>query len=537
MSNFVRRFADYFRRLSLNLYAGILQGSDVADSFTALGAQMMASATRDIALGGAAASFSALGAQSRAATECYGAMSLNVDMAHGFASDTKRMKVEPPPPPTRFPAGSLKEAAATVAQERSFSACGNTQARAGFDALETAAHGESSDCSDEEYPLPDAPPIGRGLWPWETGYKPERGLGGARLHRPVRSTDALREKALDMASARGDRGKSLTGTKRWREYCESIGESPDRPIDDNCPLWVRLEEETLIMDFVCWLVEVKGLKPDTARAYFGHAQFWHRGKWKVKFAGNLKLENLPMMMKGLRRLFVGPEQKIRRGIAPHMLRAAMDRCLDPSNPAHANMRAALSLALQGLLRSAEFTVKRGSDWKTATHLARSDIKRLDKVMLVLMMHPCKNMHHQAGKTCPLVIGAGAEFIDAAAEIRNMLEVDPGRGANTPLFRDPRTGAALQYDAVLAAIKTLMHAIGETSEEFGTHSLRIGGATALFAAGADATVIRTMGRWSSDLYRLYVRASFEQTIAWSIKCGSTTVHDVAGVRDFDEVDYY
>jgi hypothetical protein len=36
-------------------------------------------------------------------------------------------------------------------------------------------------------------------------------------------------------------------------------------------------------------------------------------------------------------------------------------------------------------------------------------------------------------------------------------------------------------------------------------MRIGGATALFAAGANETVIRTMGRWSSDLHRLYVRA--------------------------------
>ena len=34
----------------------------------------------------------------------------------------------------------------------------------------------------------------------------------------------------------------------------------------------------------------------------------------------------------------------------------------------------------------------------------------------------------------------------------------------------------------------------------------GDPTALFAAGANETVIRTMGRWSSDLHRLYVRES-------------------------------
>ena len=61
------------------------------------------------------------------------------------------------------------------------------------------------------------------------------------------------------------------------------------------------------------------------------------------------------------------------------------------------------------------------------------------------------------------------------------------------------------------------------------------ATALFAAGADPTVIRTMGRWSSDCYRLYVRACFEKTLDWTRICGSATVSDVA--QEFAEVDSY
>ena len=45
----------------------------------------------------------------------------------------------------------------------------------------------------------------------------------------------------------------------------------------------------------------------------------------------------------------------------------------------------------------------------------------------------------------------------------------------------------------------------------------------------------MGRWSSDCYRLYVRACFGQTLAWSKKCGSQEVSDVA--KEFAEVDSY
>ena len=81
----------------------------------------------------------------------------------------------------------------------------------------------------------------------------------------------------------------------------------------------------------------------------------------------------------------------------------------------------------------------------------------------------------------------------------------------------------------------MATVGEPPEQFGTHSLRIGGATALFASGADPTVIRTMGRWSSDIYKLYVRASYERCIEWTRRAGSAYVTDV--ISPFDEVAEY
>jgi hypothetical protein len=47
-----------------------------------------------------------------------------------------------------------------------------------------------------------------------------------------------------------------------------------------------------------------------------------------------------------------------------------------------------------------------------------------------------------------------------------------------------------------------------------HSFRIGGATALFAAGVTAEEIKTMGRWSSDVYRIYCRLSKERLLRLS-----------------------
>ena len=155
-----------------------------------------------------------------------------------------------------------------------------------------------------------------------------------------------------------------------------------------------------------------------------------------------------------------------------------------------------------------------------------------------MMHPCKNMHHLSGKTVPLVLGAGGKYLDPVWEVRNMLAVDAVSGSlakSTPLFRDPVTNAPLHTRKVMDVIRDLMYAVGEDPYQFGTHSMRIGGATALFAAGADPTVIRTMGRWSSDCYRLYVRACYERCAAWTTKAGSMAVSD--SVEEFDEIEYY
>ena len=209
--------------------------------------------------------------------------------------------------------------------------------------------------------------------------------------------------------------------------------------------------------------------------------------------------------------------------------------LDPRDPTHANLRAALATALQGLLRSAEYAAKGGKVDKFT--LMRADIVSLSKLRMVLMMHPCKNMHHLSGKTCPLVIGGGGACVDAVAEMLNLFSVDPHSDPHsTPLFREPKTGKPISYATVNSLVKEMMLRVEGSSEGFSTHSLRIGGATALFAAGASETVIRTMGRWSSDIHRLYVRACFEQCCDWTRLAGSQQVSCVA-VEEFDEVDDY
>ena len=375
------------------------------------------------------------------------------------------------------------------------------------------------------------------VWPWEGGSD---GVSHRRRPRSEISIDAAVKKALAMATQKGDGGTGSTGVRAWIAFCVELEVTPHRPLDPSEPLWVKLEEEWLAMRFVCSLVEKRGIKPRTAASYFGEAQSWHLRTHGIKLASGIKLERLAQMLKGLRREHGDSSRRVRRGLRAADLRRAMDHFLDPKRPQHANMRAALATAFQGLLRGAEFTVLK--DWNAELDMSRGDVAALSVERLVLMMRPAKNMNHLKGKTVPLVIGAGGAHLDAVAEVNNMLVVDPtvygerggSKAAAIPLFRDAM-GKALKSDDVRKWIQMAMCWLGLDSRHFGLHSLRIGGATALFAAGADPLVIRTMGRWSSDCYRLYVRACFSQTMGWTRIAGSTQVEDIAG--EFEEVDSY
>ena len=375
-------------------------------------------------------------------------------------------------------------------------------------------------------------------FPWLQQHRGQ--IYSAKAARTEHPLDRLVNLGLDNAAIDGKRGATHTGVRAFQAFChDEMHTTHHRPMDVSAPLWAKLQEELLAMRFVCALIEVRGISVRSASNYWSAVQGWHAREHGVKLGGGIKFERLPQMLKGLRRVLGDPERAVRRGIAPQALRRAMDLCLDPNDPEHANIRAALATALQGLLRSAEFAVDKGKVWNPKKMVSRADIVELTDERVTLMIAPCKNGNHLSGKTCALVIGGGGEHIDAVAEIQNMLRVDPlapGQDPKlVPLFRHAGTVEPLRTDEVLTITRQLMHSVGENASQFGTHSFRIGGATALFAAGADETVIRTMGRWSSDIHQLYVRACFERCCEWTRRAGSTTVTDVA--RIMDEVDYY
>lgn len=77
----------------------------------------------------------------------------------------------------------------------------------------------------------------------------------------------------------------------------------------------------------------------------------------------------------------------------------------------------------------------------------------------------------------------------------------GAPADSPLCQVDKN-QVLQVSDVVTAVKHAAAAAGENPDRFGSHSLRSGGATALFNAGVDSLAVKKFGRWRSDAVEVY-----------------------------------
>ena len=78
----------------------------------------------------------------------------------------------------------------------------------------------------------------------------------------------------------------------------------------------------------------------------------------------------------------------------------------------------------------------------------------------------------------------------------------GPEALLPLFRWSG-GATLKRAEVQAVLQRSAQAVGLPADRFMSHSLRIGGASALYQASGEIELVKRMGRWSSSAVQKYL----------------------------------
>ena len=123
----------------------------------------------------------------------------------------------------------------------------------------------------------------------------------------------------------------------------------------------------------------------------------------------------------------------------------------------------------------------------------------------LLNPTCFRVHIKCSKTdpfcmgCDIYVGCGEGSVCPICALGNFLAL---RGSSeSPLFTF-RDGRPLNRQQLSSTVQSILHSTGYTGSYSG-HSFCIGAATTTAARGVPDHLIKTLGRWSSDAYQVYI----------------------------------
>ena len=128
-------------------------------------------------------------------------------------------------------------------------------------------------------------------------------------------------------------------------------------------------------------------------------------------------------------------------------------------------------------------------------------------------HPTMlQLNLKASKTDPfrkgvqIVIGRTGDDLCPVAAMLAYLAVSGGNQG--PLFQF-KEGSPLTRSVFVRMVKEALQMLGYPPKRYSGHSFRAGAASTAAAAGLEDSIIKTLGRWESSAYLLYIRISQDQ----------------------------
>ena len=216
---------------------------------------------------------------------------------------------------------------------------------------------------------------------------------------------------------------------------------------------------------------------------------------------------LQRLLRGIKR-HQGSRQPQRQPVTADIMRV-IHRSVDLQNPDHIMLWAACCIGFFGFLRAGEFTVNTTFD--PSIHLTVQDLQvDAEENPSSLRVHIKSSKTDPFRQGCFIYLGRGQASLCPIAAIMSYLHL---RGSSQgPLFIDS-TGQPLTRVRLSSFLQSTIAAAGIPGQ-FSGHSFRIGAATTAAQHGIPDHLIKTMGRWTSDAYQLYVRTPVDLILSVS-----------------------
>lgn len=275
----------------------------------------------------------------------------------------------------------------------------------------------------------------------------------------------------------------------------------------------RLEKENKLLAFLGYLGWL-----DFSAASLKQAVFAVKDAHKRAGAGDPTegLFRVWLLMNALDRRAARKPRRL--GVTPGMLRwigrqfEAMPQRFGEAKVDATMIQSALLVAWFFMMRASEYSdsnglnrdmMLRGIDLKLSRDGAEAGLGQATEVTVQFRR---TKADQEAFGTCKTLAKTGEKFLCPVAALEEYRCTVPGgfKGpdAMNPLFRWGN-GAILKRTEVQFLLQKAATAEGLPADRFLSHSLRIGGASALYQASADIELVKRMGRWSSSAVQRYL----------------------------------
>ncbi len=291
--------------------------------------------------------------------------------------------------------------------------------------------------------------------------------------------------------AQSTRRAYQSGTNRYLRFCSDYGVSPFPASEQNLCFFVG----SLFRD---------GLTGSTVKSYLSgirHSQI-------AVGLDDPHISSMPQLeyvVKGARKKSAGRSSRPRLPITPAILRRLRSVwSIDPNRFDATMLWAASCMCFCGFLRSGEAVVPSDIGFDPSVHLCHGD------VLVDNTSHPqYLTVRLKASKTDPFRKGVtvylgvtGTELCPVAAVLNFMVL----RGNTVGPFFRFSNGRFLTRDRFVAQLRKALQAAGFDPKQFAGHSFRKGAATTAAACGMQDSLIKTLGRWESAAYSIYIETS-------------------------------
>jgi hypothetical protein len=345
----------------------------------------------------------------------------------------------------------------------------------------------------------------------------------------LQGRDELEEEKTRVILARMAESTQRTYHNQWRWwelFCKRRGIDPIRIVNEQ----QRDQEENLFLDFVVHCAANVPRSAPTIKTRLSAIRAHHATLGLPDPLAGMR--RVDLLLQGYARLRGAPQR--RHPVTPRMLRWIRTGLRVENNLNDAVLWAALLLGFFFLLRASEYLAPevetssakgiRGSDL-----VARSggtpveSYANADEVVLTI----------RGSKTDLLNEGHRRNHFRVDGELcvvealEHLQRLAPERSTTAKeeyllKWRDGRPVTRAQIQAPLVQAAT---ALGGDPTRMGTHSLRFGGASALWSAYRDSAVVKRWGRWASEAFHGYL---------WEARGNAQGVAEAMAAADLTQV---